>query len=81
MNDKWILIAIAIVQLIQIVGRWSGKIDTSSSKNAIEIDRLRDWRHKTDGWKLHISKQQQSNTTDIEWIKKLMDRRNVSDSD
>ena len=38
--EKWILLAITVIQLIQIIGRWTGKIDTSATNLANSIDRI-----------------------------------------
>lgn len=38
--DRWIILAIAIINAIQIVGRWTGKIDVTTTQLDVEIKKL-----------------------------------------
>ena len=74
--DRWILLVVTLIQLIHIIGRWTGKIDTNGAKNTEEIKKLDKTLYKliqemqTAIGKIGILE------TDVTWIKKLIDRRN-----
>lgn len=74
MKLEWVLLAITIVQIVQIVGRWTGKIDVNSIRNIDEIKRIKDTQYKFIQWQQEITGRLGILETDVKWIKKSIDK-------
>lgn len=74
-DSGYVLIAITIIQAIQIIGRWTGRIDYSESKILEELKKIRETQYKFIQFEQEVAGKIGILENDVMCIKKSCDRR------
>jgi hypothetical protein len=74
-DERWILIAITLIQVISLIGRWTGKIDITAFTNSGEIKKIKDIQYKFIQWQQEVSGKVGIIENDVQWIKNLLGKK------